>query len=111
MAYINDATGQIVRTPITTSTQQNVIKQGSTMVPLSDTQKAIAYNSTLSAEWHKALLWFLGAVALVALAGPAPNVATMLLVIIIVGVLLGSWPAYSKFLGLANAVTGGTSNV
>ena len=110
MAYINDATGQIVRTPITTSTNtQQTAAQKMLGSNSTGTNAAIAYNSSLAQNWHKAFLWFLGAVLLVALAGPAPNVATMLLLIIIVGVLLGSWNDYAKFLGLANMVTGGTS--
>lgn len=60
-------------------------------------------------DLHKAFLWFLGAVALIAIAGPAPNIATLLILIIIVGVLLGHWSDYAKFLGLANTVTGGTA--
>lgn len=109
MAYISP-TGQIVRTPITTSTstQQTAAQKMLGTSNTADTNAALAYNSTLGTEWHKALLWFLGAVLLIALAGPAPNVATMLLVIIIVGVLLGNWKAYSQFLGLANVVTGGS---
>jgi len=51
-------------------------------------------------DWHKALLWFLGAVALIALAAPAPSVATMLVVIIISGLVLQHWSDYKSFLGL-----------
>ena len=60
-------------------------------------------------DWHKALLWFLGGVALVALASPAPNIATLIVVIIIVNVLLANWSDYSMFLGLANQVTQGST--
>jgi hypothetical protein len=52
-------------------------------------------------DWHKALLWFLGAVAMLAVAGVAPNVATWLLIIIITGVFLGHWnDTYKVFFGL-----------
>ena len=60
-------------------------------------------------DWHKALLWFLGGVALIALAGPAPRIATMLLLILIFGVMLRHWSDYATFLGLANTVTGGST--
>jgi hypothetical protein len=52
-------------------------------------------------DWHKALLWFLGAVALIAVAGPAPWVSTWILVILIFLILLKYWSAdYAPFLGL-----------
>src|SRR6516162_7100537 len=105
MAYINPATGQIVRTPITSTS--NVIPSGSTSPKNTLGVSPDFTSGTPFTDWHKALLWFLGAVLLVALAGPAPNIATMILLIIIVGTLLGNWPVYSKFLGLANKVTGG----
>jgi hypothetical protein len=61
-------------------------------------------SSAAFSGWHKALLWFLGAVALLAVAGPAPSAATMIVLIIIVGVLLGHWKdSYAPFLGLATA--------
>jgi hypothetical protein len=105
MAYINPSTGQIVRPyPITsTSTPQT---SGTTNIH-APTPQSIALGAATLASWHKAFLWFLGAVLLVALAGPAPNVATMLLLVIIVGTLLGNWQKYAAFLGLANKVTGG----
>jgi len=106
MAYIDPSTGQIVRTPITTSTTQQTAAQK--MLGSTSTIPPVAVAGSISTEWHKALLWVLGAVLLIALAGPAPNVATMLLLIIIVGVLLGNWQVYSKFLGIANTVTGGS---
>jgi len=109
MAYINPATGGIVRTPITTSTTQQTAAQKMLGTSQSTTPVDTG-TSSLYTDWHKALLWFLGAVLLIALAGPAPNVATMLLLIIIVGVLLGNWQDYSKFLGLANTVTGGSQS-
>ena len=46
------------------------------------------------------LLWILGALALIALAGPAPNIATWLIVIIIVGLVLAHWnDTYAAYLG------------
>jgi hypothetical protein len=53
----------------------------------------------LTPDWHLAVIWFLGAVALIALAKPAPGIATMIVVILIVLVLLGNWKTYSTFLG------------
>jgi hypothetical protein len=55
---------------------------------------------------QKALLWFLGAVLLIAIAGPAPNISTLLLVIIIVYVLLKNWSVYAQFLN----IKGGSSS-
>lgn len=52
-------------------------------------------------SWHQAVLWFLGAVALLALAGPAPDIATLIVLILIVGLLLAHWQdTYAPFLGL-----------
>lgn len=46
------------------------------------------------------ILWIIGALALIALAGPAPNIATLLIVIIIAGLVLYHWnDTYSKYLG------------
>lgn len=57
-----------------------------------------------SGDWHKTVLWFLGAVTLIAVAGPAPNVATMIVVILIVGLLLAHWnDTYSKFFQMKGA--------
>jgi hypothetical protein len=53
-----------------------------------------------SVSWHMVVLWFLGAVALIALAGPAPNIATIIVSLILVGVLLTNWPTYKGYLGL-----------
>jgi hypothetical protein len=50
--------------------------------------------------WHKVVLWFLGGVALIALADPAPQIATVLVLLIILGVLLQNWPIYRTYLGL-----------
>jgi hypothetical protein len=53
-------------------------------------------------DWHKALLWFLGAVALIAVAGPAPRIAIMILLIIMSLIILKYWASdYAKFLGIA----------
>ena len=50
--------------------------------------------------WHVVVLWFLGAMALLALADPAPNAATMIVLILIMLVLLKNWPVYQSYLGL-----------
>lgn len=47
---------------------------------------------------HTAILWVLGSIALIALAGPAPVLATMITVLLIVGRLLTSWPVYAAYL-------------
>jgi hypothetical protein len=44
------------------------------------------------------LLWSLGGLGLVALAKPAPGIATMLVLILIAGLVLGHWSEYSVFL-------------
>ena len=55
-----------------------------------------------SPTWHTAVLWFLGAMALIALASPAPGIATLIVIILIIGLLLVHWQdTYAKFLGLA----------
>lgn len=50
-------------------------------------------------SWHVVVLWFLGAMAMLALAGPAPRIATMIMVILIFGTLLKNWPVYKSYLG------------
>jgi hypothetical protein len=50
--------------------------------------------------WHTVVLWFLGAVALLALADPAPGIATALVLLIILGTLLNNWSTYKSYLGL-----------
>lgn len=51
-------------------------------------------------SWHLVLLWFLGALAMLALASPAPNIATMIVLLLIAGVLLTNWPTYKAAFGL-----------
>lgn len=51
-------------------------------------------------SWHIVVLWFLGAVALIALADPAPTLATGLVVLLILGTLLNNWNVYKSYLGL-----------
>ena len=71
---------------------------------MATTQPATRQNTTTnySPTWHTAILWFLGAMALIALASPAPNLATMLVVVLIVGLLVAHWKdTYAPFLGLA----------
>ena len=49
---------------------------------------------------REVILWIIGALALIALAGPAPNIATLLVVIIIVGLVLAHWnDTYKAYLG------------
>ncbi len=50
--------------------------------------------------WHTVVLWFLGAIAMLALADPAPQIATMLVLLIILGTLLNNWSIYKSYLGL-----------
>ena len=51
---------------------------------------------------HHVFLWLLGALALIALAKPAPKIATWILVILIVGLVLAHWnDTYASYLGLA----------
>ncbi len=56
--------------------------------------------STTSTPWHVVVMWFLGALALLALASPAPSIATMIVLLLIAGVLLTNWPAYASTFGL-----------
>lgn len=53
-----------------------------------------------TSSWHTVVLWFLGAMALLALASPAPNIATMIVVLLIVAALLQNWGVYGSYLGL-----------
>jgi len=53
-----------------------------------------------STQWHTMVLWFLGAMALLALASPAPKIATWIVVLIILAVVLNNWPSYKAKLGL-----------
>ena len=49
---------------------------------------------------REVILWIIGALALIALAGPAPNVATWLVVLLIVGLVLTHWQdTYAAYLG------------
>lgn len=54
-----------------------------------------------------ALLWALGALALIALAKPAPNVATMLVVVLIAGLVLANWQKYASYLALGEVISAG----
>lgn len=51
-------------------------------------------------SWHVVVLWFLGAIALLALADPAPQIATALVLLIILGVLLNNWNVYKSYFGI-----------
>ncbi len=70
---------------------------GSTSSSSSSTSTAVPGTTT---SWHTVVLWFLGAMALLALASPAPNIATMIVVLLIVGTLLKNWSVYKSYLGL-----------
>lgn len=51
-------------------------------------------------QWHQVLLWFLGAVVILAIAYPAPQTAIMIMLILIVLTLLVNWKTYAGFLGI-----------
>jgi len=56
--------------------------------------------ASMPTNWHTVVLWFLGAIALLALADPAPNIATALVLLIILGTLLNNWDTYKTYLGI-----------
>jgi len=56
--------------------------------------------TSTATQWHTMVLWFLGAMALLALASPAPNIATWIVVLIILAVVLNNWSSYKAKLGL-----------
>lgn len=61
---------------------------------------------------QEVVLWFIGALALIALAGPAPNIATMIIVVIIAGLVLAHWSdTYSKYLPLPDSITSATGGM
>lgn len=62
-------------------------------------QKGSADVPGTSVSWHVIVLWFLGAMAMLALASPAPRIATMIMVILIFATLLKNWPVYKSYLG------------
>lgn len=61
-----------------------------------------AWSSTngLPSNWHTVVLWILGAIAMLALADPAPGIATALMLVIILGVVIQNWEIYKTYLGL-----------
>lgn len=61
----------------------------------------------MSSGAKEVILWILGALALIALAGPAPNVATLVVVVLIAGILLANWKIYAAYLTPASSKTGG----
>jgi hypothetical protein len=98
MAIINDATGQkYIINP--TTHQAQLVGQNQTVTPSGGSGLTNSQPLSLTPDWHLAVIWFLGAVALIALAKPAPQVATLIVVILIVLVLLGNWSTYASFLG------------
>ncbi len=56
--------------------------------------------STQPVTGHSIILWFLGAVAMLALADKAGKMAIALMLVIILLVLLRNWPVYKSYLGL-----------
>lgn len=56
--------------------------------------------NAVSLDWHIIVLWFLGALALVGLAGPAPKAAIWVTVILVGLVLLKNWSTYASYLGI-----------
>jgi hypothetical protein len=63
---------------------------------MAQTQQSQGFGST----WHHYVLIGLGVLAMVALAGPYPAIATWIVALLIVLVLLSNWPVYQKYLGL-----------
>lgn len=60
-----------------------------------------AVNTAIQTPWHVPLLWFLGAIVALAVSGVAPNVVTMVLIIIMFSLLVTHWQdTYAPFLGL-----------
>jgi hypothetical protein len=54
-----------------------------------------------STPWHIVVLWFGGIVAMLALASVAPNIATLIVVLLIVAQLLTHWnDTYKGYLGI-----------
>lgn len=102
MAIINPATGQTyIINPTTHQAQQVGQVQPQQQTGGLTSSLTNSPPLSLTPDWHLAVIWFLGAVALIALAKPAPNVATLIVVILIVLVLLGNWKTYSSFLGFS----------
>lgn len=85
MAVIPAISGAAAAPPTTSSTTTSTVKS------------VVAGTNT---TWHMVILWFLGAVALIALADPAPQIATMLVLLLILGTLLTNWPVYKTYLGI-----------
>jgi hypothetical protein len=57
--------------------------------------------SGTNVSWHLVVLWFLGGVALIALAEPAPTISTGIVLLLIAGLLLNNWSTYKSALGLS----------
>lgn len=64
------------------------------------TSSVVGVVAGTNTSWHTVVLWFLGGVALLALADPAPGIATMLVLLLILGTLLNNWPIYKTYLGM-----------
>lgn len=81
-------------------------QQGTANTPGAKTMKSdassknIPFVSGTQTTWHIVVLWFLGGVALIALADPAPTLATGLVVVLILGALLNNWDVYKSYVGL-----------
>lgn len=98
MAFISP-TGQTARlgNPLTSTNTPNSTNSSSTAT----TSTSPGVSTGTIDNWHIALLWFLGAVAMLALAGVAPSIATWIMAILIVLVLFAHWnDTYKHFLGL-----------
>ena len=81
------------------ATSNNISKAASATKGVSPSTNTATVAGT-SVSWHQVVLWFLGAVALLALADPAPGIATALVLLIIMGTLLNNWSIYKAYLGI-----------
>lgn len=95
MSIITQVAGASKSTPPSTGTVTGTNPTGSVTSAANAKPGMIGDTS-----WHVVVLWFLGAIALLALADPAPQIATGIVVILILGALLNNWPIYRTYLGL-----------
>lgn len=87
-------TGQVAQPRAIVTTTTPPVSPGET------TTLASAGELPGNTSWHVIVLWFLGAMALIALADPAPNIATLIVVLIILETLLKNWNTYASYLGI-----------
>lgn len=64
---------------------------------MSSTQQQAA--GGFGSQWHMYILYGMGILALIALAGPYPSIATWIVVLLIALVLLSNWSTYAQYLG------------